>query len=249
MTAQTMPPGTDPFSGLAQYRLDDAREIERHLGELVDMETPVHLSLRDGRNARGKLTAVVGARRHLSLVLDGESTQPLPAMRHDDAVACVAYPGSVKLLFEVSQLRVTSSQAPWSYETSMPAHMYRIQRRESYRVRTIERDASVARLSLPRMPGKTVELKIHDVSITGCALIAPREFAGFESGQRIANVELELNADTYLRATIYVHHVLPQADGIKLGCSLMNVDGISERALQRYIFETQKRRRWATALI
>lgn len=254
MAMQATTARSDPLSsGLAQYRLDDPREIERHLQELVEMQTPLHLSLRDGRNLRAKVTALDAFRRSVVLAPD-ESLEGLPVMRHDDSLSCVAYPGSVKLLFELTQLQPVASGSQSAlptkdYQAALPSHLFRIQRRESYRVQTIERDNSVARMTLPKHPGSLLVLKVHDISITGCALIAPPGAHHFEAGQRIANVEFELNADTHVRATIYVHHVLPQAQGAKMGCSLMNVDGTSERALQRYIFDTQKRRRWSTAII
>jgi hypothetical protein len=47
-----------------------------------------------------------------------------------------------------------------------------------------------------------------------------------------------------------VHHISsiqPNARGVRLGCELLKLDGHAERSLQRYIDQTQKRRRLLTA--
>lgn len=235
--------------GNAQYRIDDAREIGRHLSELVDAATPLHLSTRDGNTLGAKLLRVDLANDQVELELD-EQHAGLPPMRKDDEIACVAYPGSIKLFFNLADVRAMREDVPVRLRTAKPQHVFRIQRRESYRVRTLERDGSVARLRYPKPPQALVTLQVHDVSVTGCALVAPPGAPAFTAGMRIADVDLELNSDTRVHATVYVHHVFAQPDGsAKLGCSLMNISGLSERALQRYIFDTQKRRRWASALV
>jgi hypothetical protein len=57
---------------------------------------------------------------------------------------------------------------------------------------------------------------------------------------------VQLDADTDFRASLMVHHVSSvqsQAKGVRLGCELHNLSVDAQRALQRYIDQTQKRRR------
>ena len=52
--------------------------------------------------------------------------------------------------------------------------------------------------------------------------------------------------DTRFNVTLKLHHVSalhPESKGARLGCELEGLGGESARALQRYIDQTQKRRR------
>jgi c-di-GMP-binding flagellar brake protein YcgR len=87
---------------------------------------------------------------------------------------------------------------------------------------------------------------VLDVSVGGCALFQPGNVPGLEPGLRIQRARVELDGETDFHATLVIHHVTSiqsQANGVRLGCELLNLDGAAQRALQRYIDQTQKRRR------
>jgi hypothetical protein len=59
-------------------------------------------------------------------------------------------------------------------------------------------------------------------------------------------VQLDLDSDTRLVAPLRLQHVTSlhlDARGVRLGCELVNMDKETLRVLQRYIDQTQKRRR------
>jgi c-di-GMP-binding flagellar brake protein YcgR len=59
-------------------------------------------------------------------------------------------------------------------------------------------------------------------------------------------VRIELDPDTRFDADLLLHHVTliqTQSRGARLGCEFMHVQPQAQRALQRYIDQTQKRRR------
>jgi c-di-GMP-binding flagellar brake protein YcgR len=62
----------------------------------------------------------------------------------------------------------------------------------------------------------------------------------------IRGVHVELDADTHFDANLMLHHVTAMQSpsrAARLGCEFMHVPPQTERALQRYIDQTQKRRR------
>ena len=92
----------------------------------------------------------------------------------------------------------------------------------------------------------TLELRVLDVSVGGCALFMPSDVPMVEPGVQINDCILELDASTLLRGSLTVHHVTsiqPDSRGVRLGCELLNLDPEAVRSLQRYIDLTQRRRR------
>ena len=60
---------------------------------------------------------------------------------------------------------------------------------------------------------------------------------------------IELDTDTHFAATLQLRHVAtiqPGARGARLGCEFLSLSPASQRYLQMYINQTQKRRRFLT---
>ncbi len=238
-----------PLDELEPFRIDDPREITRQLRELVDARTVVHLYSpeRDARPlAKVQITGVDERNRRLELALQGERTDTV-VLDLDQATA-LAFPGSIKLQFTLTGLSA-GLLAPHNAEATLPAVLYRVQRRSAFRVRMSDRDMPLARLRHPGVKGLDVELRVQDVSASGCALLVPSATPPIAAGARIPEVGFDLDADTHLVATVLVHHATPVREGLRLGCELLDVDGASQRALQRFVDLTQRRQRWASALI
>ena len=65
-------------------------------------------------------------------------------------------------------------------------------------------------------------------------------------GITLRGVRLALDAGNPLDVTLRLQHassILSGATGLRLGCELQQLDAGTERSLQRYIDQTQKRRR------
>jgi c-di-GMP-binding flagellar brake protein YcgR len=87
---------------------------------------------------------------------------------------------------------------------------------------------------------------VLDVSIGGCALFVPADVPPLEPGLLLQGVRIELDADTRFEVALQLHHVtsIPGNDlGVRVGCEWQRLAGANERALNRYIEQTQKRRR------
>jgi c-di-GMP-binding flagellar brake protein YcgR len=233
--------GIDQF---AEFRIQQQREIASLLKDLCTDATPVHLT---GPNV--SLTTVVWtidtAQGRINFSADPDSPQ-LQELLEMQEVTCVAYLDAVKLQFDVGQLVLVRGAKTCALQAAMPREMYRFQRRGSFRVRTLGRGTPTALLRHPSMPDMQLGLRVLDVSIGGCALLLPGDVPPLQAGIEIRGVRIELDADTRFDSDLLLHHVTAiqtQSRGARLGCEFMHVQPQAQRALQRYIDQTQKRRR------
>jgi c-di-GMP-binding flagellar brake protein YcgR len=232
----------DPY---AEFRIQQTREIVALLKQLATDGTPVILS---GPNAAG-LTTVVWtidtAQQRVSFSADADSPQVQRLIELEEAT-CVAYLDAVKLQFDVDHLVLVHGNKTCSLQADMPREMYRFQRRSSFRVRTLGRGAPTALMRHPSIPDMQLGLRVLDVSIGGCALMLPGDVPPLNAGLEIRGVRIELDPDTRFDADLLLHHVTAiqtPSRGARLGCEFMHVQPQAQRALQRYIDQTQKRRR------
>jgi c-di-GMP-binding flagellar brake protein YcgR len=163
----------------------------------------------------------------------------------NEAVA-VGYLDSVKLQFDLQGLMLVHNARSSAINCSYPREIFRFQRRGAYRVRPLIRHDPQARLRHPMIPDMQLTLRVLDVSIGGCALFLPEDVPMLEPGVLLNGVQLDLDSDTRLVAPLRLQHVTSlhlDARGVRLGCELVNMDNETLRVLQRYIDQTQKRRR------
>ncbi|MEO5697330.1 MAG: PilZ domain-containing protein [Burkholderiaceae bacterium] len=168
-----------------------------------------------------------------------------------DELVAVAYLDRVKLQFDLQGLVLVRGASHCALQAGFPREVYRFQRRRAYRVRTLERSAPTARLRHPSLPDMALLLRVIDVSIGGCALFVGQDVPPLQPGTRIAAVGIELDADTRFDADVRLQHVSaigpgPGPLGVRIGCEWLSLEGSAERTLQRYIDQTQKRRRLMT---
>lgn len=234
--------GIDPY---AEFRIQQPREIGALLKQLADGAVPVSLS---GPEAIGLTTVIwsvdAGAQR-LAFSADADSPQ-LQRLIEGEEATCVAYLDAVKLQFDANHLMLVRGTQHCALQADFPREMYRFQRRESYRVRTLDRGSPTAQMRHPSIPEMTLALRVLDVSIGGCALLLPDDVPPLAAGVEIHGVHIELDADTRFDANLMLHHVTAMhasSRAARLGCEFMHVAPQTERALQRYIDQTQKRRR------
>ena len=245
MYSDTLPAPLDGDGGVdrwAEFRVDHPQERRALLRQLRDSSVPVNLSAPRG-NA---LTTALWAVDDESLVFDAGASMPqVEALLEADEVVAVAYLESVKLQFDLHDLVLVRGARGATLKAAVPSDIYRFQRRHSYRVRTNERSAPVARLRHPAIAEMRLALRVMDVSVGGCALWLPDNVPPLVAGVALNDVEVTLDSDTRFVATMEVQHVsamAPGRPGMRLGCEWILVPA-AERSLQRYIDQAQKRRR------
>lgn len=230
---------------LDDFRVSTPAEVVRLLKSLMDSATLLHLSAPDGSHYTTTLWTIDTARRRLSFSANAEASQ-LPALVEAGESTAVAYLDSVKLQFEAANLMLVHGEHSCALQCDLPQELFRFQRRNSFRVRTLPRSSPTITFRHPSIPEMSLALRVLDVSTGGCALFLPNDVPPLAPGVAVHGVRVELDANTRFEATLQLCHVTslnPQSNGVRLGCELRQLNGEAQRTLQRYIDQTQKRRR------
>lgn len=234
--------GVDPY---AEFRIQQSREIAALMRQLVDGAVPVSLSGPDAASLTTIVWSCDASQQRIAFGADADSPQ-LQRLLECEEATCVAYLDAVKLQFDANHLMLVRGSQHCVLQADLPRVMYRFQRRESYRVRTFDRGSPTAQLRHPSLPDMLLSLRVLDVSIGGCALLLPDDVPPIAAGVEIHGVRVALDADTRFDTNLKLHHVTTMhapSRAARLGCEFMHVTPQTERALQRYIDHTQKRRR------
>jgi c-di-GMP-binding flagellar brake protein YcgR len=230
---------------LDEFRITAPFEIAALLKQLSDGNVHVGLNGPDGSSITATVWAVDPGHGVLSFSLPRGEPQADAVVECDEAVV-VGYLDSVKVQFDVDRLVLVRHGKDIALKTSFPREMYRFQRRGSFRVRPLVRTSPAATLRHPMIPEMRLDLRVLDVSIGGCALFLPSDVPVLAPGVLMNGVVIDLDADTRVHTGLRLQHVTslnPESGGLRLGCEMVGASSESLRALQRYIDQTQKRRR------
>ena len=238
------PLGDDTHQDWSPFRVDGRAEIAGLLRQLRDAGTPMVLSAPLGAAVVSELWSIDGEQERINFTAEVRDPSLQQLIDADEAVA-VGYLDSVKLQFDLQDLLLVRGPRSSALQARLPAVLYRFQRRHAYRVRPLDRLAPTARLRHPAIPDMQLALRVIDVSIGGCALLLPADVPSLEPGLTLHGVVLELDADTRFAATVQIQHLsaLQGDDRMRVGCEWRTLEVDAQRVLQRYIDQTQKRRR------
>jgi c-di-GMP-binding flagellar brake protein YcgR len=211
----------------------------------MDGVVPLNLSASDGSAYTTTLWTLDPAAGRLSFTADMNAPAVLDIVEADECAA-VAYLDRVKVQFDVTDLVVVQGHKASVLQARFPREMYRFQRRNTFRVRTVERTSPTASFRHPGIPDMSLALRVLDVSIGGCALLQPANVPALQPGATIKGVRLSLDAETQIDAGLMLHHVTStgaENGSVRLGCEIVGLNPTAQRTLQVYIDQTQKRRR------
>jgi flagellar brake protein len=249
MSLDTLPMQLDAVAaahgGLDEFRMTAQPELVKTLKTLADGSVLINLNGSDGAAYTTTLWAIDAERGVLSFSADADSNQVQALVEAEDAVA-VAYVDSIKLQFDASGLVLVRGGKTSALNCAFPREIYRFQRRNGYRVRPLLRNTPVVRVRHPMIPDMELSLRVLDLSIGGCALFLPDEVPPLQPGVVLNGVQIELDMDTRVSASLRLQHVTslnPDSRGVRLGCEMVDPSADVLRALQRYIDQTQKRQR------
>lgn len=237
----------DPWS---EFRVGPPQERLGLLRALRDGSVPVMLNTPSGQAMTVAVWAVDAALGRVNFSVDAQAPQ-LPALIEADEAVAVAYLESVKLQFDLQGFVLVHGQASCALQCRMPREIYRFQRRSYFRVRPREAHGPAASFRHPALPEMRLSLRVLDVSIGGCALWLPADVPPLQAGTLVSEVHLQLDTDTQFTAAMSLQHVSAQGAapgelGVRLGCEWRSLATPSERVLQRWIDQTQRRRHLLT---
>jgi c-di-GMP-binding flagellar brake protein YcgR len=230
---------------LEDFRVDSPVEIDAWLRQLLDQQPRLQLSTPEGATLSTRLWSMDS--EHHSLGFEVRPGDPqLQALLDSREIAVVAYLDNVRLEFELDALvliqgdELSTLRAPW------PQQLYRFQRRQAFRVQPLSSGYPRVQLPHPTRLELKLQLRVLDLSVSGLALLLPVDVPPLEPGQLLVAARVELDSDTHFEAALRLQHIsscsAPQL-GERLGCAFARLPHGADRALQRYIDQTQKRQR------
>lgn len=230
---------------LADFVVSRTADVARLLAQLRDTATPLVLAAPSGVSLTARLWSANSAGGRLQFAVDTEAPQLQPLLAADEALA-VGYQDNIQLQFSLHGLVLVRGPSAATLQTGWPESVLRLQRRDSYRVRMGSSLAPTLVLRHPSLPEMTLSLRVLDLSAGGCALLLPRDVPELQPGSRLHKVAVELDIETRFETSLLLHHIsaFDGEDGPRrIGCSWTDLSPSAERALQRYILQTQKRQR------
>lgn len=243
-----MPTLPQPEPTPPELSLKAPADILALLREIQDQGLVLTLAAPDGGHYSTTLLAIDTDSQSLSFSANGVDRSLHQLVETGDVIA-VAYLDRIKLQFQLANPLLVQGPQGSTLRADLPQEMFRFQRRSAYRVQPLDATAPRATLPHPSSPGQALYLRILDVSASGVALLAPAELMvppPWPAGTLIAPVQLQLDRSTQLELRLRVHHIsrLEGATaGVQLGCAFDELSAMGARDLQRYIDQTQKRRR------
>ena len=249
MDQVTRPVDLDESFGAGTGALDGFREcdpvmVQALLKTLMDRNVPLHLNTPEGVSYTTTIWALEAGKR---LAFTGKVLDPaVHRLVESDEVTAVGYLDRVKLQFDLHGVVLVHGGTHSVLQAFVPREVFRFQRRSGFRVRTLERSSPTAFLRHPSIPEMELALRVLDVSIGGCAVFVPDDVPPLWPGTEVGGVHVELDGQTTFTTGLTLRHVTciqPNARGARLGCEWLRLENSAERLLQRYIDQTQKRRR------
>ena len=251
MAQDTRPVELEPSDGpeaWAEFRVTTLQERLRLMRELRDHDVPVVLNAPDGAALPTTLWAVEGEAQRLNFNAHTAPQQLARLVDANEAVA-VAYLDNIKLQFDLQGFVLVHGAHASALHCPMPREVYRFQRRNAFRVRGAGRLGPVVRFRHPGMPDMALTLRMLDLSIGGCAIWLPADVPPLQTGTRLGELQVELDADNRFAAPAVLQHLTDFAHsehtsrGARIGCEWQSLSGHAQRVLQRWIDHAQQRGR------
>lgn len=152
----------------------------------------------------------------------------------------------IKVQFTASQASSMMYQGHPAFYLPLPNSLYRLQRREFFRLMTPVTNPLRCVITKDSSPKKqTREFIIMDVSCGGVGLTCMETDSDLTPGNSYLDCRIELPGLGTIRGTIEVKNLvlLPSQSGVtqkRAGCEFKNLDGASIILLQRYVTNMQR---------
>jgi c-di-GMP-binding flagellar brake protein YcgR len=227
-----------------RYLLHSEGEIRAQLLKLAKKPDIITAYYNQGRSFI--LTAVLGVVKERNLVVldvgpDNETTRKAI---ESGRLVCTTKNMGVPVKFTVEQLQSAKYQGQPAIAAPLPESLYRLQRREFFRVQVPRINAPICEIPLDD-GRRSVSLKIIDLSVGGLCMLVPEELKfqpqlrdTFENcllqlpdfGELTVDIEIR-NQGTYFTSK---NEAIP-----RIGAAFINLSMQHNLYLQRYIYQLQ----------
>jgi len=231
---------------LGEFRVASSAEIAAIMRDLHEVGTLITLIGEDAEPLVTRITGLDLSRGLLSLEMPlGMSDYSCKGLE----VTAEAFLTQIRVQFELAPPVCSGQGRDAVLQTSLPALVYRFQRRKAFRVKPHSR-TPFAQLQ-PIDGGEGLRLRVLDVSMGGMALLLPAQRAlspddvappdAPEVGT-VFEAQVELDRHTQFKARLRLQHVSPGDEnlGTPMGYAFTQLAPDAQRQLQLYVDQTQK---------
>lgn len=232
----------DSIENHERYILHSEGEIRAQLLKLAKKPDIITAYFNGGGNFI--LTAVLGVVKERNLVVldvgpDDENTRKAIAA---DKLICTTKNMGVAVKFTVENLQSAKYQGKPAIAAPLPQSLYRLQRREFFRVQVPRINAPTC--EIPLDDGRSTTLKIIDISVGGLCMLVPEGSFQPKLREVYENCLIrlpefgELNLDIEIRNKGTFHTSKNEAIP-RVGAAFINLTMQDNLYLQRYIYHLQ----------
>jgi len=227
-----------------EFRIVSPKEIEFVLRNVAEHGSRVALYYGDANYFI--LTTVLGVDdTGLWLEQSPDSTGNRRIIESDDLV-CVSSHLNVKIQFAADQASAAEHQGYPAFYLPLPDSMYRVQRRDSFRLTPppAEPLRCIIPTSEPREK-RQQEITIMDISAGGVKITCAENDLELEEGKTYENCQIKLPGVGTISVTITVRSIVSLTTKSKqvlkrAGCQFHKLDGATNILLQRYVNNVQR---------
>lgn len=236
---------SDPvlLAAMERHRVAEPERMRQALTRLQHLEAPVVIGLPEtGAFFSATLWSVDAAGDRLVF---HAAREPKVAIIVTDPGRLwgAAYDGNSKVQFDLRGRTLAQQGDFWVVGAHMPSALFVLPRRTDVRARHADGQEPVVRFGHPQHAGQTLELRVHDISRGGLAIVAHLDEAPLSPGLQVRGAQIELEPGDVIVADFQVQNVLlhdEEEDTVRFGCAWTQM---SAQAAQRVHDWTQRARR------
>ncbi len=240
MQSQFLPEPDD--AAIREFRIEGPVAIRGLMRELQRKKALVALYAADDHDEFFVTQLIDCDDRWLDFDFVTDAARRARLLRAPGAVV-VAFLDQIKVQFDVDSIVEVQSGGEPAVRCPMPRLVYRIQRRDAFRVRPLGSDAALVHVGVAA--GKEQAFRLLDFSVTGLALALPPKATVPEIGTRWERCRLEFAGRPPIPCALVVKHVSAglQAEGgaRRIGCKFSGLSPDIARAVQLAVLDAETR--------
>lgn len=212
-------------------------EVMHILGQLIKNRELLTVSFNQGKDSLRTLLLEADPKRGV-LVFDGPSDAAL--VRSIVAAVKLSFAGSLhgaRLRFVAAGVKEVSHRGAPALAVKFPASLFRVQNRETFRVKT----GNAAACHLP-IPGRgNVKVPVNELSVGGVSLQLGHAEDVFRIGQSVPGCRLDLGSVGTVVCTLEVRSLKrTPARLLSLGCRFVGLTQASEALIARFVSQQER---------
>lgn len=236
---------TTSSEDIERFRVRSAAEIDRLM--LAIMESKGFVTVHSESQRDFLVTGIVALdkKKRVLYLGCGSDERVNMALLDSTRITFTTTLDQIKIQFETSQIERCVHDNEPTFMAPFPKELIRFQRREYFRLPT--QILKPIKCYIPT--GETsVETTVVDISVGGIGMLASRQGVPLVTGKDYTGCRLELpDSGTFLVSlSIRTTHDITLKNGAlshRLGCQFINLPGVVENEIQRYILRSERERR------